>query len=86
MLVRSTYIQGLTFRHVSTDPAIDDVIVFYIIRAYEWCVKMQERIAPVDDYQFDIEVALSKQLGAKPLPFVGMDSKLFYIKTTKRHI
>ena len=36
---------------------------------------MQERVAPVDDYQFDIEVALSKQLGAKPLPFVGMDSK-----------
>ena len=35
---------------------------------------MQERVAPVDDYQFDIEVALSKQLGAKPLPFVGMDS------------
>ena len=38
-------------------------------------VRMQERVAPVDDYQFDIEVALSKQLGAKPLPFVGMDSK-----------
>lgn len=34
---------------------------------------MQERVAPVDDYQFDIEIALSKQLGAKPLPFIGMD-------------
>lgn len=62
----------------------DDVIyIFYIIRADEWCVKMQERVASVDDYQFDIEIALSKQLGAKPLPFVGMDSKQFYIKTTK---
>ena len=41
---------------------------------------MQERVAPVDDYQFDIEIALSKQLGAKPLPFIGMDSKLILCK------
>jgi len=44
---------------------------------------MQERVAPVDDYKFDIEIALSKQLGAKTLPFLGMDSKLFYLNSTK---
>lgn len=48
--------------------------VFFVIQADPSTFKMQERVAPVDDYQFDIEIALAKQLGAKPLPFVGMDS------------
>ena len=37
---------------------------------------LQDAIASVDDYEFEIETALAKQLGAKPLPFPGMDSKL----------
>ena len=36
---------------------------------------LQDAIASVDDYEFDIETALARQLGAKPLPFPGMDSK-----------
>lgn len=32
-------------------------------------------VASVDDYEFDIEEALAKQLGARPMPFTGMDSK-----------
>lgn len=36
---------------------------------------LQDAIASVDDYKFEIEVSLAKQLGAKPLPFKGMDSK-----------
>lgn len=35
---------------------------------------LQEVIAGVDDYSFEIEDALDKQLGARPLPFPGMDS------------
>jgi hypothetical protein len=33
-------------------------------------------VCNVDDVIFDIEVALERQLGAQPLPFQGMDSKL----------
>ena len=40
---------------------------------------MQEVVANVDDYYFDIELALEHQLGAQPLPFPGMDSKHFAI-------
>ena len=37
---------------------------------------LQDVISNVDDYEFEIEQYLSKQLGAIPLPFPGMDSKL----------
>lgn len=37
---------------------------------------LQDAIASVDDYEFEIESALARQLGSKPLPFPGMDSKL----------
>lgn len=37
---------------------------------------MQDIVASVVDLKFDIETALEMQLGAKPLPFSGMDSKL----------
>ena len=33
-------------------------------------------VADVDDIVFDVEAALSQQLGTQPLPFPGMDSKL----------
>jgi len=36
---------------------------------------MQALVAPVQDVKFDIETALEMQLGAKPLPFPGMDSR-----------
>ena len=36
---------------------------------------LQDAISSVDDYEFEIENALARQLGAKPLPFPGMDSK-----------
>ena len=36
---------------------------------------LQEVISGVEDYTFEIEDALDKQLGARPLPFTGMDSK-----------
>lgn len=36
---------------------------------------MEAVVANVDNVKFDIEVALEQQLGAQPLPFVGMDSK-----------
>ena len=32
-------------------------------------------VAGVDDIVFDVETALSLQLGTQPLPFPGMDSK-----------
>ena len=32
-------------------------------------------VANVDDIVFDVEAALSQQLGTQPLPFPGMDSK-----------
>jgi len=35
---------------------------------------MQDRVASIDDYEFDVEIAIAKQLGAKSLPFTGMDS------------
>lgn len=38
---------------------------------------LQDAIASVDDYEFEIEHALGKQLGARPLPFPGMDSECF---------
>jgi cleavage and polyadenylation specificity factor subunit 4 len=34
---------------------------------------LQDAISNVDDYEFDIEHYLAKQLGAIPLPFPGMD-------------
>lgn len=37
---------------------------------------MQELIANVDHLKFDLEIAVEQQLGAQPLPFPGMDSKL----------
>ena len=37
---------------------------------------LQEAIASVEDYDFEIESILAKQLGAVPLPFPGMDSML----------
>lgn len=43
---------------------------------------MQELIANVDHIKFDLEIAVEQQLGAQPLPFPGMDSKL-NIKDTK---
>ena len=36
---------------------------------------MQSLVAPTQDIVFDIETALEMQLGVKPLPFPGMDSK-----------
>ena len=39
---------------------------------------LQDAISSVDDYEFEIEQYLSKQLGAIPLPFPGMDSKSCY--------
>lgn len=33
-------------------------------------------VANVENFRFDIEVALDEQFGALPLPFSGMDSKL----------
>ena len=35
---------------------------------------MEELLCPVDHIKFDIEYALEHQIGAKPLPFPGMDS------------
>lgn len=40
---------------------------------------MEALVANVDNVKFDIEVALEQQLGAQPLPFVGMDSKTFFV-------
>uniref|UniRef100_A0A8C2GH01 Cleavage and polyadenylation specificity factor subunit 4 n=1 Tax=Cyprinus carpio TaxID=7962 RepID=A0A8C2GH01_CYPCA len=37
---------------------------------------MQELISCVDHIKFDLEIAVEQQLGAQPLPFPGMDSKL----------
>lgn len=34
-------------------------------------------MAGVEDYEFEIEDALAKQLGARPMPFPGMDSECF---------
>lgn len=41
-------------------------------------VNMQEIVAPVSAIRFDIEIALEQQIGSLPLPFPGMDSKLFF--------
>ena len=32
-------------------------------------------VANVDNFRFDIEIALEEQYGALPLPFAGMDSE-----------
>ena len=40
---------------------------------------LQELISGVDCSKFDIEDALDKQLGARPLPFPGMDSECVVI-------
>lgn len=36
---------------------------------------LQDIVASVEDTEFEIEDALDKQLGSRPMPFVGMDSK-----------
>jgi cleavage and polyadenylation specificity factor subunit 4 len=41
---------------------------------------MELIVANVSGIKFDIEVALEQQFGALPLPFTGMDSKLFDLK------
>ena len=38
---------------------------------------LQDIVASVNDSEFEIEDALAKQLGAKPMPFPGMDSKQY---------
>lgn len=40
---------------------------------------MQDVVAPVTYIQFDITASLEMQLGALPLPFPGMDSKLLVL-------
>lgn len=47
---------------------------------------MEDIIASVEDFQFDIEIALLNQIGIQPLPFPGMDKSgsaicNFYIST-----
>ena len=34
-------------------------------------------VSSVEDYEFEIEEALARQLGARPMPFTGMDSEYF---------
>ena len=36
---------------------------------------LQDLVSGVGDQEFEIEDALDKQLGTRPLPFPGMDSK-----------
>lgn len=36
---------------------------------------LQDLISGLENSKFDIEDALDKQLGARPLPFPGMDSE-----------
>ena len=36
---------------------------------------LQDVVASVEDTEFEIEDALDKQLGSRPMPFPGMDSK-----------
>ena len=36
---------------------------------------LQDIVASVEDTEFEIEDALDKQLGSRPMPFVGMDSE-----------
>lgn len=38
-------------------------------------IMLQELVSSVEGSRFEIEDALDKQLGARPLPFPGMDSK-----------
>lgn len=40
---------------------------------------MEVIVANVDHIKFDIDYALEEQYGALPLPFPGMDSKLFSV-------
>ena len=44
---------------------------------------MEEVLCPVDHIKFDIEYALEHQIGAKPLPFPGMDSEFFKLLQEK---
>lgn len=37
-------------------------------------------VANVDHIIFDVERALEEQRGAQPLPFPGMDSKIFFVE------
>ena len=39
---------------------------------------LQELASAVEGSRFEIEDALDKQLGARPLPFPGMDSNDFH--------
>ncbi|XP_063718818.1 cleavage and polyadenylation specificity factor subunit 4-like [Symsagittifera roscoffensis] len=40
---------------------------------------MEELLCPVDHIKFDIEYALEHQIGAKPLPFPGMDKSIAFV-------
>lgn len=40
---------------------------------------LEELVSGVDGSRFEIEDALDRQLGARPLPFPGMDSKLLHL-------
>lgn len=42
---------------------------------YNRLIMLQELVSSVEGFRFEIEDALDKQLGARPLPFPGMDSK-----------
>ena len=42
---------------------------------------LQDIVASVEDTEFEIEDALDKQLGSRPMPFVGMDSECINIVT-----
>lgn len=42
-------------------------------------VMLEELVSGCEGVKFDIEDALDKQLGARPLPFPGMDSKLLKV-------
>ena len=52
-----------------------DFVNFSISFFKIWCIIMLSVVANVDDIVFDVEAALSQQLGTQPLPFPGMDSK-----------
>lgn len=36
---------------------------------------LREAVSSVEDYEFEIEEQLEKQVGTRPLPFPKMDSK-----------
>ena len=38
---------------------------------------LQHAVSSVDDYEFEVEEQLEKQVGSRPLPFPKMDSKCY---------